>query len=451
MTPASSPRIKGNPRDFLVAGFFGALYFLSSSDLFFAFRIHGLNFRLGQLLLLAAALPVVGDFLSDPRGQWNQKDSGWPIFRFWVPFFAAYALATLFSENPGNTTLKLVWALFNIGGALLVVLSPRFNDALARGFYFGIAAIALSIWAQFLGLYWFRDLIHLSSFTPGEPMKIGLGGLFLGYTQPAGQFNDTSIYRPHAFFYEPSYAGCALAFAFPVWVAWGRGNNRWTGFLVPALILGAVFMTSSRSAILGVTLALLALLIGGLILSQKSLVKKTLKIILVGVLLLLGLCVAQGPRDYFGFLLGPLGPKAVVSRLPDEDSSEGWRLQNVINSLRLWGERPLLGRGVIPSPSNGKVLHGMGQSSESMWLEIGVESGLVGFLAFAYALFRTIRSAAGACGDEDLLILVAAGLAVHLVVSMNFTSTFPRLDYWLLFFLAMRLWVRSPGETRRTQ
>ncbi len=425
--------------------FFAALFFLCSADLFFAVRIHDLNLRFGQFLLLAAVFPYLLSFFRSFGHVRPGTGILTDVLQAWIPFLGVYAVAALTAQDVPHTLLKWVWALFNIGGAALVCLEKERGENLEKGFFLGILAIALMIWVQFTALYLLGDWVTVAPSAPGEFPSIHLGGIFLGYTQDAGTYNGILIHRPHAFFYEPSYAGCALTFAFPLCLAFGLSSagGFWRRVFVPALVFTAAWMTSSRSAMLGTTLSLLVLLAAGAWKKRKSLLKTVSQVMLVSVILVGLLAFSPGTRAYIGFVLGPLGPRAVISRVQDSGTSEGWRLENVLNSLKLWRQHPLLGMGAIPSPSGGRVLQGMGQSSESMWLEVGVEAGMLGFLSFCFAITRTLQVSFSRCQNADMVVAAAAALAAHFIVSMNFTSTFPRLDYWLIFFFCIRLLTRK--------
>jgi hypothetical protein len=420
--------------------YFAVLFFFSGADLFFSFRVHDLNIRSGQVLLLAAALAVLAPAFLDLKKFLGREWAPLDPLKVWAPFLAAYALAAVFAQDPSRTFLKLLWAIFNIGGATLVVLGPSPGKAILRGLFYGIGAVAVTIWVQFLAVYWGGIPAPAVPLVQGQAPCLWFHGFPLGYAQPGGFVDDIFIYRPHAFYYEPSYAGCAMAFAFPLMLALGR---QWAdplrSTLLPAMVLVAALMTSSRSALLGIFLETVILLAAGFFGQRKDLWARTGKVLLTTVLLVGILSVSPRTRAYLDFILGPLGPKKVIVHLQDEGSSEGWRLANVLNSLKLWAQHPLLGMGSIPSPSGGQVPHGLGQSSEDMWLEVGVESGLLGFLAFLFALGWNLKDAWQKVRDQDLKFLVGAALAAHFLVSMNFTSTFPRLDYWLLFYLAVRL------------
>ena len=77
------------------------------------------------------------------------------------------------------------------------------------------------------------------------------------------------------------------------------------------------------------------------------------------------------------------------------------------------------------------------------WSEIGLESGTLGVLAFLFAILSNMILAWKKGSGLDLKILVLTAWIVHFTVQFLLSQTFPRLDYWLLFFLSIRLLVKS--------
>jgi O-antigen ligase len=141
-------------------------------------------------------------------------------------------------------------------------------------------------------------------------------------------------------------------------------------------------------------------------------------------------------RTYLTFYDGLVNIFNIFNRLHDPASSEGGRLASILHSLQLWKQHFILGNGVSTLP--GKEA-GLGQLAENTWVELPVESGLLGLLAFLWALFRTLRQAFKLNKDVEAGILLGACLLAHFLVNLNFTATFPRLDYWILFFFCVHL------------
>lgn len=444
--PAAAGFLSGRLQNSLSVFFFAALFFFCSADQFFAVRVLGFNFRFGQLLLLAGAcLVLYGKFGPVRDGSLNEQP-GLKAFLNWLPFFLIYALAAFLSSAPKRTLVKEAWAFFNIGGSALVFLTAsQWKPAQKRGMFYGILAVAAVLWVQFIAIYWFGACDSATSATAsGQSTPIpGFGG-FLGFAQLSGQVQDLLIFRPNAFYYEPSYAGCAMTFAFPSMVLLGmeETGNFFKSLLAPAMVLGAIFMTSSRSGILGISLSLFVIVLGCLVNKRKAVFIRLSKVFLTALLLLGLLCVSPRAQKFADFVIGSFIPSSLGARIGDPNSSEGWRLTNVKRSLKLWGEHPVLGMGVLPL-SHDTGTRGLGMSSESMWLEVAVESGTLGLLAFLYAIGRILLGALGKNPAIDRKILVAGALTAHWLVSMNFTSTFPRLDYWLIFFFYICLLTRK--------
>ena len=83
----------------------------------------------------------------------------------------------------------------------------------------------------------------------------------------------------------------------------------------------------------------------------------------------------------------------------------------------------------------------------SLWIEVGIEAGILGVLAFGFGLLKSVRDCVKNHPRSANILPVLCALAVHFLVNMSFTSTFPRLDYWLLFFFA--LYAVIPAGVRR--
>ena len=148
-----------------------------------------------------------------------------------------------------------------------------------------------------------------------------------------------------------------------------------------------------------------------------------------------------------GFFKAIVNPFGVSTRISDPQSSEGWRFANTTDALQSIKEHPFIGIGVPPLAAN-RGMNGLGQTCQSMWLEILIESGFLGFFAFLFGLVKSLRDAIGKNHNLDQIILLSAAFLPHFLVSMNFTSTFPRLDYWILFFFAIRLAFENQKEKR---
>ncbi len=326
--------------------------------------------------------------------------------------------------------------LFNIGCGALVLLDKRWGNSLDKGFLFGATALALLVWAQAIAVYWLGFTEPSTDWRFTYPLILLHLPFPLGFVQPGPLFDKFHILRMDAFYYEPSYAGCALAFASPLvaMVERSLGPKRFP--FLSALVLSSVLLVGSRSGILSAFAGALTL---GAYLQRHSLpeIKPFLwKIAGAAVLGVLLFGLSADARKYGAFTFGLFQDRISYGQLTDAHTSEGGRMASILRALQLWREHPFLGNGITPSLSNGQK---MTVSTEDMWLEVAMESGLLGLLAFAAAIGLTMREAWGRGPPSAAKGLVAAAWVSHFVINMNFCQTFPRLDFWLLFFFSVRL------------
>ena len=78
------------------------------------------------------------------------------------------------------------------------------------------------------------------------------------------------------------------------------------------------------------------------------------------------------------------------------------------------------------------------------WLEIAVEGGVFALIAFLWGLVATTYSWEG-LRRENLAVGVA--VLLYFLVSWSFIQTFPRLDQWLSFWMALTV-VHVSGSRR---
>ncbi len=439
-TPSSilgSNRLKTKALTFI----FALLYFLCGADLFFATRVNGFNFRWGQILLLLAAIPSGFNFAISLRGKNISGDLRLKFLMGWLPFFTIYGLAALFSATPFLTGIKWGWGLFNIGLAALICLQPRSNETLEKGFEGGILATAVLLWIQALALYALPFFTVVHDQGEGSPSVVSCFSIFLGYAQSSFDYKGLAIFRPHAFYYEPSYVGAALSFALFLLIFLDLKREPGKMGFFPAIALSSILLCSSRTGILSVVLFVSLTLYFSRRLPDLHFFRRSLyRAILISLILVGTFCLFPLGRKYVEFISGPLGADSYM-RLHKKNSSEQGRLENMMESLRLISDHPLLGNGVtkiVPADSGG-----LSQFSGVTWFEIGLESGILGMVAFLYALLSNMRLAWNKAPPSALRILVLAAWIIHFGFQLFFSQTFPRLDYWLLFFLSIRLLLDS--------
>jgi hypothetical protein len=437
------------PRKSLPAGFFALLIFLGSADQTFATRLGGMNFRWGQLLMLVALgwLAATGRLTAAVRALPSLDKRDRRAIFMWAAFFVVYLAACFHSNSARLTGMKLLWAGFNIGGAALICLlgaaRPR---VLKEGLVVGCALICGVIWIDSIALLW-----------------AGLPGPVLGLAQDSLVFEHVLQMRPHAFYYEPSYAGAALAFVTPLLFIVTRDMPRWVRWAAPTFTIATTVLTSARTGLLGLFVALGALTALALFWGAVGLARRVVGSGLLALVILTAF-FAVTPRagTYGRFILGPLGPSGIYERLTsskggwrdgagfgDNDvesakirrSSEEDRLGNLLKSVHHWRERFVLGWGVdqaAPAVDTNAYRRAIRPQVINTWLEVANESGVLGLLSFGAAIALTIIAALRRSTDATTRAALLAAWTAHLVCNLNFTQTFPRLDYWLIFFCAAR-------------
>lgn len=489
---------EGTRTPLLQAAFFAALFFLGSADKVFATRLFGMNFRWAQLLIIVGVLATLPSFIRRLASDNARPPPRLvPIVAAWSAFFGCYALSAILSPAPSQTLVKLCWGIFNIGGAIVLCLHAGRQSLAAVRTGLALACIGIStvIWIDALGLYWFL----------GDAPLLGLA--------QASAFEDRILLRPHAFYYEPSYAGAWLGLAIPATLLALDALPLWVRSVAGGVSASAAVLATSRTGLLSVAAAFFLIGLFSLIRRETKLLKTTLGSLGVAVVATAIFFVPSSTHSFSGLLTKQLGFEATLKRLqPSEDdvlraltaqnsrgdqaggggddeilppfspeneqqsepmqpldaglepvrpldvqtqpiqpvagqpelqpvpyrppnTSEGYRIQSYLRALEIWKRHPVLGAGTSLDPDGESFIRPIAINT---WLEVLVESGLVGFLAFVFALAVSIRSALSGASSRAI-ILVSAALFAHFVINLNLTQTFPRLDYWLVFFAALSL------------
>ena len=278
------------------------------------------------------------------------------------------------------------------------------------------------------------------------------------------------VYRPHAFYYEPSFAASSLALAWALAMTRMRdaGPNVATALAVAGGV--ALLVMASRTGWLFATIAALALLVFHARSPQPSRRTERWRAAIpaaLGAALLIAVLAASGQHDAFHGLLGRLGFAQAFERVcprlaeqyavdlrclsgeerrkffgegqpidPDE-TTEGLRLAAMRTALATVAVYPSLGVGARPG-SNRLIAP---PAVPNLWLEIALEGGLAALVAFGFGIAYTLyRWRAFEPQHRGTLIV----LVLWLCVAWQFIATFPRLDLWIAFWVALA-WMR--GET----
>ena len=407
------------------------LFFLGAADRVFALRAYGINLRFANLLL-AVGLVV---WLWKRRRE-ALEDLG-VLSIGWMPFVAAFGLAVVLSDAPWLGLLKLGWFALNFVAAFAWCrLFPR--DAVVRGYFAAFLVVSLLIGVDFA-----------SGFVHGDRYMIGLG-------QPNDLAAGEILWRPHAFYYEPSYAasGVALAWALAM-TPMGTAAPR----IAPLLITsGAVALTVIMSRTGWIYAILVLVLLGAYrFLGRKRATRIRWSAMLVALAavaaLVAGLLLPEQTRARFTMLSDALGWHRTFERIcplvrldslrcatseaalrsvgveAAEESSEGQRIVDAQRAIASIEARPLVGHGV--TPGHDRLLE---PTAKNTWLEIAVEGGVLSAAALAWGLLFTLkRFGAFEAGNRAIAIV----LLLYFVVAWQFLQTFPRLDQWLSLWAAL--------------
>lgn len=425
-----------------------SLFFLGTVDQFLAVRVHGITLRLAQLVL-CVGLAV----------WWRTKRKDLPernraLLIAWAPFVCVFLVASLLSADPWRGLLKLVWFGFNFLGAYAWCQLFERKD-LALGYFSAyLLVVAVIMFDFFTGL--------------------GAGPAhMIGYAQPTYGvlFGREGWFRPHAFYYEPSYAAAGLGLAWALSLTTLCVYAPKTSATLAMMGIIALAMTFSRTGWVYVLLAVAAIAAVGGNVRWISLRRRLFYLCAGGLALLALILVPEQNRAGVRTLLQALSVSATVERVcpiverwfpswrlqclegaeraralpanqpdePPERTSEGGRLMSLETTLERIKAHPFAGEGVV-----GTAAKLISPTVPNTWLEIAVEGGVFALMAFAWGLAATIFRREG-LGRENLTVAVA--LLLYFLVTWQFIQTFPRLDQWLSFWMALTV-ARSASGSR---
>lgn len=411
------------------------LFFLGTADQLLGLRILGVNLRIANLVLAAGLAAWI---LTRAAGSSNDLAA---LAMAWLPFVALYGLAALTSNTPWLSLLKLGWFAFNFLTAYTWcrLFDPR---DLACGYFSAYLVVCAVLVIDFT-----------AGFARGPDFMIGFG-------QPNDLIAGQILYRPHAFYYEPSYAasGIGLAMLLALTPLGSSAATLSTTFVVVGLV--ALAVTMSRSGWLFGVVATAALILFGKVRTSVISARNMLVMSALVAILSAALFAQEANRTRFWALLHSLGWQQTVERVcpilrdhvaflglrclsaeerlrsigrprdaVPEHTSEGQRLSSLKEGITRVKERPLLGDGV----TRGK--HRLIEPTVSnTWLELAVEGGLLSLFAFVWGLGFTLHRWRVFSPENRAIAIV---LVLYFLVAWPFLQTFPRLDQWLSFWVAL--------------
>jgi len=428
-------------------------FFLGGADLVFGFRVYGVNVRVANLLLACGLVAWL----------WRERADLAPQLRFlaigWAPFVALFSLSAVLSASPLPGLVKTAWFALNLVGAYAWCRLFRPVD-LARGYFGCYLALAAILVADFV-----------TGFIGGPQAMIGHG-------QPNALASGGTLWRPHAFHYEPSYAAAALALAWALSVT--RIGSQAPRLAVALTGLGLVALVILMSRTGWLTMAVFVLLLPfALARSARADWTRSLRhvgyAVAIAAIALAAALASPANRARFAALAGPLGVEQTIERvcpmfdelLPvlrldclegerrrryldpwnaDREpaaTSEGQRVKAALEAIEGIKRSTLLGNGVREGRT--RLIEPV---ASNVWLEIGSEGGLLALGAFLWGLGWSLwRGQAFAPGNRA----IALALLAYFAVAWQFLQTFPRLDQWMSFWFALTLAARPAAPAAQPQ
>jgi hypothetical protein len=225
-----------NPSSAVATATCAVVFFLGSADQVFTVHVLFTNVRFANFALLAG---LVAWLVTRPHQARNE--ARW-LALGWLPFIAVYALAAVTSAHWLPTMVKLGWFAFSFFTAYAWITLFDHRDV-TRAYFLSYVAIAAIIVIDFV-----------NGFSRGPDHMIGFG-------QANDMVNGMLVFRPHAFYYEPSFAASSLALAWALAMTRMRdaGPNLATALAIAGGV--ALLVMTSRTGWLFATIAALALLV----------------------------------------------------------------------------------------------------------------------------------------------------------------------------------------------
>lgn len=378
--------------------------------------------------------------------------------RFIVPpprplfFFLAFLLwATLSLLWAGNTFWALrkvlfLWSFFPLFLVFAAALqNPRFRENIFRCSA-GAAALAallalLPFFSQFI-----IGVESVFAFWVGDVLPFFLGPAFSGavasYPSLLVNVSGVTVMRASGFFPDPHMFAFFLGMSLPLAIALAfEDHSRKRGFWLACagIILITDLLTFSRGGYLGLISGLSVFFLPLLL----SFTQRRKQMFRIGMLVIIA----------GSFFFSPVGAR-FLSSFSQSDGSN-------VERLRLWeeaaffiGERPWLGTGlgnypllVKPSAEYREPIY-----AHNLFLDIALETGLIGLLFFAGFLFSCLSSAWREWRKEREMIPLAlfSALTVFSVHAL-FETPLYSVQVLPLFFLlaAASVYYRGTGTRRK--
>ncbi len=359
------------------------IIFYTLLPVFFALSVTSdVDVHIGRIIILI----IFGVFLTE--GLWMK--------RIKIPqgalaaaliFFLAVIFSSFFTSNvPGWTVRKVI---FLCNYALLIPLT--YNALLSHGLRPLMRAVCLGgilasviMLAQFMAQFIIgheslqRLWVGVTTFFLGE----AFGQVVLNYNSWFVNIGGRDLFRAIGIFPDPHvaayYTGMILPFTMSLAItSRGRYRMMWCSGLV--IIACANALTFSRGGEIGVIFGLIVAL--GLMWGRLAVPLRHTMIACAAV----GIMVMVIPAN-------PLTQR-ILSSFDAADTSNTSRIEIWSKTLEIWSQRPLLGTGLGASPKyyEADAQYRTPIYAHNIYLDIGVELGVVGLLLFVAMIFFMYR------------------------------------------------------------
>ncbi len=354
-----------------------------------------------------------------------------------------------------------------VGGFILVSLASALLNGVPAvqaiaGIGFTLDAVALFVLARIVGFGPRHALMAIGAFVGlvvvGAVVALGqalLSPHFLGLSALAGRFGEP--YRLASFFGDPNVFAAFLSAAIPI-LLFGASElktprGRRAAMAAAVLLLLALWLSFSRGGWLGA--------IGGFAIASLLLDRRALRIgVVVGIFAFAVALVM--PRDLL--FKDPTAHRpdlfnATIGRVGAIGEGADLRTLLIANAVPILADHPLVGVG--PGRYGGAAADLFGtpiyrqygtdlllkdpsqKTVDDFWLHLLVESGVVGFLAFAAmvgsALLPIVRGARSAAWGRRVALSGIVGAALCLIVNSFSTMLLEANSVAYLFWFLLGL------------
>jgi O-antigen ligase len=213
-------------------------------------------------------------------------------------------------------------------------------------------------------------------------------------------------------------------------------------FFVVALMVAAILITASRSAILTLAVVFFCAFYLGMV-RRKFLLASFL---LGGVIFISAQYGVYLFSLFYSYVLSDIAPQVSVAPLPiSTESSDSLRLTLLTAAFDMWLKNPLFGAGLGAFYHESAEVIGIDVVVHNTALWILAEFGFIGFVLFAIPFVCVIRYAVTECG-----LKVARNAIILLLLVFAVMSLFHEVFYQRIFWIFMGACIAVPRASGRS-